>query len=400
MLPKPKKIKKIYLDHAAATPLDSQVFLAMKPFFNGIYGNPSSLHSQGQQADKALMRARTTVASSLGAHPENIIFTSSGTESDNLAIYGIAKAHAQHGRHIISSALEHDAVLKPLEDLKKQGWRITYIQPDSRGIIKTEDIIAAIRPDTVLISLMYANNEIGSINPIAEIGRKLLQYRKNNNTAYPLFHTDACQAVNYLDISVEKLHVDLMSVNGSKIYGPKGIGFLYVRSSVSLNPVMLGGGQEKTLRSGTENIPGIVGLAKAMELAEKNKIKESKRIESLVQYFWQKIQKQVPDTTLNGPQIGTDRLVNNININFAGIEGEALLLYLDAYGIMCSTGSACSSKTLEPSHVLKALGMSYQESQGSVRFSFGKENTKEQVDYVLKYLPKIVEQLRQAEKIK
>lgn len=388
------------MDHAAATPLDSQVFLAMKPFFNGVYGNPSSLHSQGQQADKALAHARATIASSLGAHPENIIFTSSGTESDNLAIYGVAKAHAQHGRHIISSALEHDAVLKPLEDLKKQGWQITYIQPDNRGIIKTEDVMAAIRPDTVFISLMHANNEIGSINPIAEIGRKLLQYRKNNNTTYPLLHTDACQAVNYLDISVEKLHVDLMSINGSKIYGPKGTGFLYIRNSVSLEPVILGGGQEKKLRSGTENIPGIVGLAKAMELVQKNKAKESKRIESLAQYFWQKIQKQIPDITLNGPAIGADRLINNININFAGIEGEALLLYLDAYGVMCSTGSACSSKTLEPSHVLKALGMSYQESQGSVRFSFGKENTKEQVDYVMKYLPKIVEQLRQAEKIK
>lgn len=388
------------MDHAAATPLDSQVFLAMKPFFNGVYGNPSSLHSQGQQADKALAHARATIASSLGAHPENIIFTSSGTESDSLAIYGVAKAHAQHGRHIISSALEHDAVLKPLEDLKKQGWQITYIQPDNRGIIKTEDVMAAIRPDTVFISLMHANNEIGSINPIAEIGRKLLQYRKNNNTTYPLLHTDACQAVNYLDISVEKLHVDLMSINGSKIYGPKGTGFLYIRNSVSLEPVILGGGQEKKLRSGTENIPGIVGLAKAMELVQKNKAKESKRIESLAQYFWQKIQKQIPDITLNGPAIGADRLINNININFAGIEGEALLLYLDAYGVMCSTGSACSSKTLEPSHVLKALGMSYQESQGSVRFSFGKENTKEQVDYVMKYLPKIVEQLRQAEKIK
>ncbi|MBP6859029.1 MAG: cysteine desulfurase [Candidatus Magasanikbacteria bacterium] len=400
MLAKPKKIKKVYLDHAAATPLDSQVFLAMKPFFNAVYGNPSSLHSQGQQADKALGNARNVIAHSLGAHPENIIFTSSGTESDNLAIYGIAKAHAQQGRHIISTILEHDAVLKPLEDLKKQGWHITYIQADSRGLIKTDDVIAAIRPDTVLISLMYANNEIGTINPIAEIGRKLLQYRKNNNTAYPLLHTDACQAVNFLDISVEKLHVDLMSVNGSKIYGPKGTGFLYVRSSVLLEPTLLGGGQEKNLRSGTENIPGIVGLAKAMELAQKSKIKESKRVENLAQYFWGKVQKQVPGVTLNGPAIGINRLVNNVNINFADIEGEALLLYLDAYGIMCSTGSACSSKTLETSHVLKALGMNYQESQGSVRFSFGKENTKEQIDYTMKYLPKIVEQLRQTEKIK
>lgn len=394
-----KKSKQVYLDHAAATPLNSQVFLAMKPFFNEVYGNPSSLHSQGQQADKALMYARTTIASSLGAHPENIIFTGSGTESDNMAIYGIARAYEQKGKHIISTQLEHDAVLKPLEDLKHSGWEITYIKPDEHGIIRTEDVLRAIRPDTILVSIMYANNEIGSINPVADIGRSILQYRKTHNTAFPYFHTDACQAAGYLDISVEKLHVDAMTINGSKIYGPKGTGMLYVRNGVSLQPVIVGGGQEYALRSGTENLAGIVGFAKALMLVQKNKAKESKRIEALTRYFWQQIQKKISGVLLHGPELGVHRLVNNLNVQIAGIEGEALLFYLDAHGIMCSIGSACASKTHEPSHVLKALGVSYQDSKGNVRFSLGAENTKQQIDYVMKFLPKLVEQLRQIEKI-
>jgi cysteine desulfurase len=400
MLPKPKKIQTVYLDHAAATSMDSRVVLAMKPFFTEIYGNPSSLHSQGEKAGKALADCRGRVAKVLGTNADNIIFTASGTESNNLAIFGVARAHESAGKNIVTTAIEHDAVLKPLGDLENSNWKITYTQLNNKGLIRTEDVIGAITKETVLVSIIYANNEIGSIAPIAEIGRQILQYRKNNNTIYPFFHVDACQAAGYLDLSVDKLHADLLSVNGSKIYGPKGTGLLYVRSNVVLKSLILGGGQEKSLRSGTENMPGIAGLTMALQLAQKNKDSESKKIQNLAAYFWRSIQKQIPDVALNGPEIGPDRLVNNLNINFMGLEGEALLLYLDAYGVMCSVGSACASKTSQTSHILKALGLSYEAAKGSVRFSLGKENTKQQIDYVMKYLPNIVAQLREVEKIK
>lgn len=394
MLPKPKKVRNIYLDHAATTYVDSKVLLAMQPYFTKIYGNPSSLYKEGVKANGVLNDSRRVIAKLLGALPENIIFTGSGTESDNLAIFGIANAHKQHGKHIISIATEHYAVLHPLEDLKKQGWEITFVRLNGEGVVNVEDVIRAIRPDTVLITIMYANNEIGAVEPIAEIGRKLLQYRKEKNTPYPFFHTDACQAAGYLDLDVEKLHVDLMAINGSKIYGPKGVGMLYVRRGVALKPIILGGDQERKLRAGTENIPGIVGLAKALELAQINKAKESKRLDGLVKYLWEKIQKQIPQVKLNGPEIGPQRLVNNLNVSFIGVEGEAMLLYLDEYGIMCSTGSACAAQSIEPSHVLKALGSSYENSRGSLRFTFGHSNTKQDIDYLMKYLPLIVAQQR------
>lgn len=415
MLPKPKKIKQIYFDHAATTYMDPRVVLAMQPYFSKTYGNPSSLYSEGVKASVALNNSRRAIAKILGALPENIIFTGSGTESDNLAIYGIARAHQQHGKpvshsaaqpfgsaapsnsagkHIISSPIEHHAVLHPLEDLKKQGWEITYVKVDDKGVVNVEDVIKAIRPDTVLISIMYANNEMGAIEPIAEIGRKLLQYRKENNTIYPFFHTDACQAAGYLDLDVEKLHVDLMTINAGKIYGPKGVGALYTRRGVTLKPLILGGEQERNLRAGTENIAGIVGFAKALELAQANKIKEAKRLSDLVKYFWEKLQKQITGVKLNGPEIGSQRLANNLNVSFGNVEGEALLLYLDEYGIMCSTGSACTVKSLNQSHVLKAMGVAENISRGSLRFTFGHANTKKDIDYIMKYLPLIVNQIR------
>lgn len=400
MLPKPKKIQRIYLDHASTTPMDKRVISAMLPFFNTQFGNPSSLHQEGKKAEVEMNKNRGEISKLMGAMPENIIFTGGGTESDNLAIFGVAKAHAQHGKHIISSPIEHHAVLNSLEELKKWGWDIAYIKPDAKGIIKAEDVINAIRPDTVLVSIMYANNEIGSINPIAGIGRQILQYRKNNKTNYPLFHVDACQAAGYLDLDVEKLHVDLMAISGSKIYGPKGVGALYVRRGVKIQPIIFGGEQERHLRAGTENTAGIAGLAKAMQLVINEREKESKRIGELSRYLWQQIQKQIPNVKLNGPDIGPERLSNNLNITFRGIEGEALLLYLDEYGIMCSTGSACAAKSLEPSHVLKALGMQPQEARGAIRFSLGHDNTKKDIDYLMKYLPAIVEQLRQIAKMK
>jgi len=242
---------------------------------------------------------------------------------------------------------------------------------------------------------MYANNEIGTIEPIAEIGRELLRYRKEHNTVYPYFHTDACQAAGYLDLGVEKLHVDLMTINGSKIYGPKGVGMLYVRRGIKLKPIVYGGAQEKKLRAGTENVAGIVGFAKGLELVQKNRDKESQRIAKLSAYLWQEVNKKINNVRLNGPAIGESRLPNNVNITFENVEGEALLLYLDEYGVMCSTGSACTSESLEPSHVLRAIGLPYEFAHGSLRFTLGKENTKEDVDYMMKFLPDIVKVLRE-----
>jgi len=374
--------------------MDPRILSAMQPYFTKIYGNPSSLYKEGVKANNALNESRRIVAKQIGALPENIIFTGSGTESDNMALFGIANAHKQRGKHIISIAIEHSAVLNPLEDLKKQGWEITYVRVNGEGVVNVEDVIKAIRPDTVLISIMYANNEIGVIEPIAEIGRAILQYRKEHKTVYPFFHTDACQAAGYLDLDVEKLHVDLMTINGGKIYGPKGVGALYARRGVTLKPLILGGDQERKLRAGTENIPGIVGLAKALELVQLNKEKESKRLAGLVKYLWDKIKKEVPQVKLNGPEIGSQRLANNLNVSFSGTEGEALLLYLDEYGIMCSTGSACAAQSLEPSHVLKALGLPTDQARGSLRFTLGHCNTKQDIDYLMKYLPLIVAQQR------
>ena len=400
MLPKPKKIRNVYFDHAATTYMDKRVLTSMQPYFSEIYGNPSSLYAEGRKANGALNDSRRTIAKLINALPENIIFTGSGTESDNMAIYGIARAHEKRGKHIISLATEHHAVLNPLEDLKKQGWEITYVKINEQGLVNADDVIKAIRPDTILISIMYANNEMGAIEPIAEIGRKLLQYRKANNSVYPFFHTDACQAAGYLDLDVEKLHVDLMTINGSKIYGPKGVGMLYIRRGTPIKALILGGGQERRLRSGTENIAGIVGFAKAFELAQMEKEKESERINKLVKYLWEKIQKNISKIKLNGPEIGHQRLVNNLNVTFMDIEGEALLLYLDEYRIMCSTGSACTSESLEPSHVLTAMGLPYEYSHGSLRFTLGHCNTKKDIDYLMNCLPNIVEQLREISPVK
>lgn len=395
MLAKPKKIRSVYLDHAATTATDLAVVKAMQPYFSKYFGNPSSLYHAGRIANGAVNDARRTIAGLIHALPDNIIFTSGGTESDNLAIFGTAEANKNIGKHIISVATEHHAVLHALEKLKKNGYEITFIKVDQEGFVKTDDVISAIRPDTILISIMYANNEVGTIQPIEEIGRSLLRYRKEKNSAFPYFHSDACQAAGYIDLDVEKLHVDLMTVNGSKIYGPKGAGFLYVRRGVKITPQEVGGSQERRLRAGTENVPGIVGLTKAMELAQKNKDKEAERIRSLAKYFWDELQEKISKIQLNGPAIGNKRLSNNLNVSFLDIEGEAMLLYLDEYGVMCSTGSACTSDSLDPSHVLTAMGLQYEMSHGSIRFSLGKENTKQDIDYLMKYLPNIVGQLRE-----
>lgn len=395
MLAKPKQIRSVYLDHAATTRPDEAVLKAMKPFFTEQFGNPSALYQLGRKANSAVNDARRAIARILGALPDNIIFTGSGTESDNLAIFGVARAHSAVGRHIISTTVEHHAVLHALETLKKEGFEITFVEVDERGIVSADAVIKAIRPDTILISIMYANNEVGTIEPIAEIGRKLLQYRKARNTVYPFFHSDACQAAGYLDLNVERLHLDLMTVNGGKIYGPKGTGFLYLRRGVKIAPLIVGGAQERRLRAGTENVPGIVGLAKALALSQSDSERETKRLRALAGYFWEKLKAQIPQLKLNGPAIGTDRLPNNLNITFMDVEGEAMLLYLDEYGIMCSTGSACTSESLEPSHVLTAMGLPYEYAHGSLRFTLGRENTRADADYAVKYLPAITKTLRE-----
>ncbi len=395
MFIKPKIKREVYLDHSAATYCIPAVIKAMLPYFADIYGNPSSLYHKGREANGALNDSRRTVAKLVNALPENIIFTGGGSESDNMAIYGIAHAHQNKGRHIITSALEHHAVLYPLQDLQKQGWEVTYLKVDEQGFVNVKDVIKSIRPDTVLISIMYANNEVGTIEPIAEIGREILKYRKENGTIYPYFHSDACQAAGYIKLDVEKLHVDLMTLNGSKMYGPKGVGMLYIRRGVRLRPLIVGGGQERHLRAGTENVPAIVGFAKALELAQQQIEIESKRVEELTALLWKELQAKIPKLKLNGPALGGKRLPNNLNITFVDVEGEAALLYLDEYGIMCSTGSACTSESLNPSHVLLAMGLSYEFSHSSLRFTFGHCNNKKDVDYMMKHLPDIIKKLRE-----
>ena len=399
-MPVVKNKKEIYLDHAATTYTDPTVVEAMLPYFTKNYGNPSSLYHKGREANGALNDARRTVAKLINALPENIIFTGGGTESDNMAIYGIARAHETKGKHIITTSMEHHAVIHPLEDLQKQGFEVTYLKVDTNGFVKTEDVVKAIRPDTILISIMYANNEVGTIEPIADIGRELLKYRQENKTTFPYFHTDACQAAGAMTLDVEKLHVDLMTVNGSKIYGPKGTGILYIRRGVRIKPLIVGGGQERHLRSGTENVPGIMGFAKALEMAQQNCEKESARLLELSIYLWSELQAKIPKLKLNGPQLGENRLPNNLNITFIDVEGEAMLLYLDEYGVMCSTGSACTSESLDPSHVLLAMGLPYEYSHGSLRFTFGHCNTKKDIDYLMSFLPAVTQQLREVNQLK
>ena len=385
------------MDHAATTPVDLAVKKAMDPYFCQHYANPSGLYQSSREVNGALNDARRKIAEILHALPDNIIFTGGGSESDNLAIFGAARKHQKSGKHIITTKIEHHAVLLPIEQLQKEGFEITFLDVDECGRVTAEQVKKALRHDTILVSIMYANNEIGTIEPIAEIGKEILKWRKQNNTSYPFFHSDACQAAGSLDLNVEKLHVDLMTINGSKIYGPKGVGVLFKIRNVDILPLIFGGGQEMRLRSGTENVPGIVGIAKALENARKNSKKENLRLRKLRDYFWQQIQDKIKKVRLNGPELGdeTVRLPNNLNVSILDVEGEALLLYLDEYGIMCSTGSACTSQSLEPSHVLTACGLPYEYAHGSLRFTLGKSTTKQDIDYVIKYLPGIVERLRE-----
>ncbi|MBD3281964.1 aminotransferase class V-fold PLP-dependent enzyme [Candidatus Uhrbacteria bacterium] len=396
------KRQEVYLDHAATTPVDGRVIKAMMPFFDTCYGNPSSLHAPGQKAHKAVTDARNSIAGLLNAHVDEMVFCSGGTESDNLAILGTvnmskAELKRMYGKnavpHVVTSAIEHPAVLEPLLKLEYRGEiELTQIKPGANGVVAAEDVFKAIKSNTVLVTIMLANNEIGTIQPIAEIGKLILKHRKVNGSIYPYFHTDACQAAGYLDLNVEKLHVDLLTLNGGKIYGPKGVGLLFVRRKTRIEPQVYGGGQERRLRSGTENVPGIAGLATALDIAQAKREKESERIAKLRDRLIKGLLK-IEKSRLNGD--AKNRLPNNVNVSFMDIEGEAAMLYLDAKGVYCSTGSACASTSLDPSHVILALGMSYEAAHGSMRLTLGKSTTKKDVDYVVTIMPGIVRRLRE-----
>lgn len=384
-------VKIIYFDNAATTPTRTEVVKAMAPFWTDNYGNPGSLHAKGFEARAALDKARETVARTLGASPSEILFTGSGTESVNLALFGFCRANRQKGNHIITQKTEHHAVLDSCKALEKEGFAVTYLDVDKQGLVSREALERAIRKETILVTIMYANNEIGTVQSIQELASVA---RAHNVT----FHTDACQAGGALDVDVRQLNADMMTLNGSKIYGPKGVGMLYVRAGIKLQPVIYGGGQEGGLRSGTENIAGIVGFATALSLAQKGREKESKRLAALRDYLISKVLKEIPRSYLNGHP--TQRLPNNASFTILDVEGESMILRLSEKGICASTGSACTSRSLEPSHVLQAIGLPKEVAHGSLRFSLGKSSTKTDADYTVKTLKGIVEELRKISPIR
>ncbi len=382
-------MKEIYFDYAATTPLDSRVKEAMEPYWDKDFGNPSSLHPLGKRAKEVVEGARKSVASILHARPDEIIFTGSGTEAANLAIFGVLSP-AKTG-HIVLIPIEHHAVLEPVRALGEQGYAVTFVSVDEYGRVDPDDVFRALRKDTLLVAVMYANNEIGTIEPIADIGKRTKRFKKENGILPndpPYFFTDACQAAGYLSLDVEKLGVDLLALNASKIYGPKGVGALYARKGVSLAPLFYGGGQEHGLRSGTENVPGIVGLARALEIADSEREKESARVSALRNYFIGELKKNFPESRINGHL--TERLANNVNVSFQDIEGDALVVYLGEKGIFASTGSACSSVSLEPSHVLRAIKCPNEFLHGSIRFTLGRATAEKDIDHAIKALAEVL----------
>jgi len=387
--------KEAYLDYAAATPLDPRVIAAMKPYLDGCFGNPSSLHTAGRTAKTAIDDARDVISGILNCRSSEIVFTSGGTEADNLAVLGVARKNKNRFNHIITTTIEHHAILNSVEQLvKNEGFSADYVKVNREGIVDPADIIAKLTDKTILVSVMYANNEIGTIQPIASIGKAIAQWKKENGRRpdeAPYFHTDACQAAGALNLDVKALGVDLLTLNGSKICGPKGAGVLYVATGLKLEPIIFGGGQEWRLRSGTENTPAIVGLAKALEISVAEKEKENVRLAALRDKVIAGMTK-IPKSFLNGH--ATQRLPNNANVTILDIEGEAMILYLDELGFCVSTGSACTSANLEPSHVIRALGLPYEAAHGSLRITLGRFTTEEEIDAFLAALPPIVEKLR------
>jgi cysteine desulfurase len=408
MLPKIKKpTKPIYLDFAATTPVRTEVVRVMNKYLSLEYGNPSSLYSLGQKAKGALEESRKKVAGILNSKDSEIVFTAGGTESINLAIFGVVRNYLKHNKnkkpHIITTTIEHHAVLECYKALEEEGVGVTYLNVDHEGFIDTKQLEKEVKPNTVLLSIIYANNEIGTIQDITTISKVVKGINKERfvkRLPQIVFHTDGCQASSLLDIDVQRLGVDLLTLNASKVYGPKQVGLLYIRTGVPLLPLVYGGGQEKGLRSGTENVAGVAGFALALELAQKEKAKEVKRLAELSKHLYKNILKKIPRAHLNGPDIleqkneKTFRLPNNVNFSLPGIDGDALVLYLDSYGIASSTGSACSSTSLDPSHVITKLGKGKDFAKSSVRFSLGRNTNKKELDYLLKVLPGLVSELR------
>lgn len=393
-------MKKIYLDHAATTPVDKEVFEAMKPYFMETFGNASSLHSFGREALEAVENSRKTAADFFGCNPDEIIFTSGATESNNLAIKGIVKAYREKKEnwgkkpHIITTAFEHHCVLETCDSLEKDGSAVvSYIKPDENGIIMIEDVEKEIKPNTILVSAMYVNNEIGTVQPIEKIGRVIKEANMSRKDICRIFfHTDATQAINYFDCNVENLGVDLLSMSAHKVYGPKGAGAIYIKRGTAIKSIQDGGAQEYGKRAGTINVPGVVGLGKALEMIKKEKDKSIEKITALRDYLIENILREIPNTRLNGSK--EKRSPNNANFNFLGAEGESIILMLDSEGIACSTGSACSSGSLDPSHVLLSLGLRPEETHGSLRISLGKNTTRGEISYVIKKLKDIIKKLR------
>jgi cysteine desulfurase len=382
--------KRIYLDFAATTPLDSRVLEAMKPYLRDIFGNPSSLHYFGQEARLAVESARLKVADLIGAQPEEIVFTSGGTESNNFALKGVAYTYRQKGKRIITTAIEHHAVLNPCRFLASQGYEVIYLKSDQNGIVSTEELKRVLNDETILVSIMQANNEMGAIQPIKQLAEIIKIFRGNKN--YPLFHVDAVQTVGHLPVNVKDLGVDFLSLSAHKFYGPKGVGALYIRDGIKIEPLLHGGEQERGQRASTENVSGIVGLGRAAELAKKEMEAERKKLIELRDYFIKEVMKKIKNVTLVGHP--TQRLPNNINLSFKGVEGEGMLLSLDLVGVAVSTGSACSSNSLEPSHVVLAMGLGHEVAHSSLRFSLGRSTSKADLDYTINQLIKIIERLR------
>jgi cysteine desulfurase len=425
-----KKTQQIYMDYASTTPADTRVAKVMQKYESQEFGNPSSIHALGVSAKRAVEDSRKKIANILNCRPSEVVFISGGTEGDNLAILGIAKSirekYKYKGGHIITTAIEHQAVLAPCRALEKEGYEVTYLPVSKDGFVNPEDVKKALRPDTFLVSIMYANNEIGTIQPIAEIAKVIRRFRSrskelklsallstfpkkvdsldsesaiNSEFQFPLFHTDACQAPGALLLNVAKLGVDLMTLTSSKIYGPKGIGCLYIKNGVELSPLIYGGGQERGMRSGTENVAGIIGFAEALYLGTGTPSWKSEafRLAKLRNYFAEVILKTIPDAEINGYlELGTPsekfdrRLPNNLNVYIPDIENEHLVIELDAIGVAISSGSACNSNETNGSHVIDALGYGKERGLGSVRFSLGRSTTKKDIDYVIKSLPEII----------
>jgi cysteine desulfurase len=378
-------MKKVYFDYAATTPTDPEVLAAMEPYFFEKFGNASSLHAYGQEAKKALEDSREVLAEFINARPEEIVFTSGGTESDNSALLGVAYALEKKGNHIITSAIEHHAISEPAKFLEKKGFKVTYLGVDKDGLVSCDDLKKAITDKTILISVMHANNEIGTIEPIAQLG----SIAKEKGI---YFHTDTVQTVGHIPINVDQLNVDLLSLSAHKFYGPKGVGALYIRKGTRLETFMRGGDQERGRRASTHNVSGIVGLAKAVQLCRKNMESETKFQTALRDRLIKEIPARIPEVRLNGHP--GQRLPNNVNFSIKYIEGESMLLSLDMLGIACSTGSACTSSSLEPSHVLLAIGLDHATAHGSLRITLGRWTRESDIDYFLEKLPQVVQKLR------